>query len=91
MTRSTKHFCKGCSCDISHKHPNAKFHNQRCKDAYWNRVNPRGLGIELTTLVRDRQNDEDDYDGSWDAHACVTEDMLERDEEIRSLRRRMRK
>lgn len=36
--------CKGCNRDISHKHPNAKFHNRQCKDAYWNSVNPRGIG-----------------------------------------------
>lgn len=40
-----KRKCKGCSKDISHKHPNAKFHSKECKDRYWNRVNPRGYGV----------------------------------------------
>ena len=51
--------CKGCGIDISHKHPNAKFHSPKCKDRYWNEVNPRGIGA--------RYDDYDD-DPSWDAH-----------------------
>lgn len=58
--------CKGCSRDIAHKHPNAKFHSPRCKDRYWNRVNPRGLGV--------RSDRHDDDDGSWDAHNCMTDE-----------------
>lgn len=53
--------CKGCRKDISTKHPNAKFCTQRCKDKYWNRVNPRGLGVYQEDGI-------DEYDGSWDAH-----------------------
>ena len=54
--------CKGCNRDISHKHPNAKFHSQICKDNYHNYYNPRGYG------------ERDIYDGidvegpGWDAH-----------------------
>ena len=41
--------CKcGCGESINHKHPNAKFLNQRHKDKYWNKVNPRGLGFRHT-------------------------------------------
>jgi hypothetical protein len=39
--------CKGCGCDISRKHPNARFHSKACKDDYWNRVNPRGMYAHL--------------------------------------------
>ena len=36
--------CKcGCGKSIEHKHPNAKFYNQKHKDKYWNYVNPRGI------------------------------------------------
>lgn len=51
--------CKGCGCDISHKHPNAKFHSSKCKDRFWNKVNPRGYGLS---------NYDHDFDPSWDAH-----------------------
>ena len=59
--------CKGCSKDISHKHPNAKFHSQQCKDVYWNTVNPRGLGVPFSGDKYDPYRNCDD-DQSWDAH-----------------------
>lgn len=37
-------FCKcGCGKSIMDKHPNARFFNQKHKDAYWNKTNPRGI------------------------------------------------
>ena len=62
-----KRICKGCSADISHKHPNAKFHNQQCKDLYWNTVNPRGQGEYFSGGRFDPYRNLDD-DPSWDAH-----------------------
>lgn len=42
--------CKcGCGKSIEHKHKNAKFYNNRHKDKYWNRVNPRGIGVLRTS------------------------------------------
>lgn len=35
-----KRTCKGCNADISHRHPNCKFHSNRCKDNYHNYKNP---------------------------------------------------
>ena len=34
--------CKLCQKSIEHKHANAKFCNQKCKDKYHNITNPRG-------------------------------------------------
>lgn len=34
--------CKGCSKLMKNPHPNKKFHSRRCKDRYWNSINPRG-------------------------------------------------
>lgn len=34
--------CKNCDNIIAHKHINAKFCGQKCKDKYHNRTNPRG-------------------------------------------------
>jgi len=59
-----KRKCKGCNKDISHKHPNAKFHSKKCKDKYWNMVNPRGKFAHLA-------NDADEYiddEFGWDGH-----------------------
>jgi hypothetical protein len=43
--------CKcGCGASISHKHPNAQFLNQRHKDKYWNKTNPRGKFAHLNPL-----------------------------------------
>lgn len=39
MTRK----CPNCGAKIT-GHPNKKFCNSRCKDAYHNRTNPRGYG-----------------------------------------------
>lgn len=61
IMRTLKRSCKGCGIDISKKHPNAKFHSTKCKDTYWNTVNPRGYGFLNVDKV-------DDYDPSWDAH-----------------------
>jgi hypothetical protein len=43
--------------DISHKHPNAKFHNKKCKDNFWNRENPRGIALS---------GSENDFDTDYD-------------------------
>lgn len=37
--------CKGCGISINHMHPNAKFHSTKCKNYYWNYINPRGYGL----------------------------------------------
>ena len=43
--------CKcGCGKSIEHKHPNAKFYNQRHKDRYWNWENPRGKFAYLKNI-----------------------------------------
>lgn len=83
--------CKGCPKDISHKHPNAKFCGQRCKDNYWNRENPRGLGLELNNLIADAKEDSLHSDGSWDEHQCYTVDQENRDNRISALKARMAK
>lgn len=49
--------CKNCKRDISHKHPNAKSCSQRCKDRYWNRVNPRGYGSTEYMVNKDLDNE----------------------------------
>ena len=36
--------CKGCEKKIT-GHPNKRFCGPRCKDRYWNTVNPRGYGL----------------------------------------------
>jgi len=38
----SKRKCPNCNKSIQ-GHPNKKFCNSRCKDRYWNRVNPRGF------------------------------------------------
>ena len=57
--------CKRPDCrnPIDHKHPNAKFCGQKCKDRYWNSVNPRGKFAYLNP-----RNFDPDDDPSWDAH-----------------------
>lgn len=42
--RRVKKTCKGCECTF-YAHPNARFCAQRCKDRFWNTVNPRGYGL----------------------------------------------
>ena len=37
----------GCGKSIKHKHVNAKFYNQKHKDNYHNRTNPRGKFAHL--------------------------------------------
>jgi hypothetical protein len=49
--------CKGCPRDISHKHPNAKFHSLACKDRYWNAINPRGYGLLESAVAWDLSNE----------------------------------
>lgn len=63
-----KRRCQGCNVDISHKHPNAKFHSKKCKDKHWNRVNPRGMYAHLKDSDSGNDYDYDDNDPSWDAH-----------------------
>lgn len=36
--------CKGCAKTIT-GHANKRFCGSRCKDRYWNEVNPRGYGL----------------------------------------------
>ena len=49
QNETEKRYCKcGCGSDISHKHPNAKFLNQRHKDKFHNSTNP---GESLLTWV----------------------------------------
>ena len=81
--------CKGCDKDISHKHPNAKFCKSKCKDNYWNRENPRGLGLELQGLIEEVEEDNLDADGSWDEHQCYTVDQENRAKRIHALRSRI--
>ena len=58
----SKRKCKcGCGHSIDHKHPNAKFLNQRHKDKYHNWNNPRGKFSHLNPT--DMSND-DWYDAS---------------------------
>ena len=52
-----KRKCKGCSMDISHKHPNAKFHSLKCKDRWHNIVNPRGYGLRESAVEWDLSNE----------------------------------
>jgi len=55
---ANKRKCKcGCGADISHKHLNAKFFNQKHKDTYHNRANPRG---KFAHLHPDNQDDDHD-------------------------------
>lgn len=49
----------GCRASIEHKHKNAVFFNQRHKDKYWNRVNPRGMFARLNP--DNTVSDEDDW------------------------------
>ncbi len=45
---TTKRKCKcGCGHSITHKHPNAKFLNQKHKDTHHNWNNPRGKFAHL--------------------------------------------
>jgi hypothetical protein len=60
--------CKGCSKDISKKHPNAKFCTTRCKDTYWNMVNPRGKFEHLNKSSPIYEGVDHNYDPSWDSH-----------------------
>jgi hypothetical protein len=62
---NNKRKCKGCNKDISHKHPNAKFCKSRCKDKFWNTINPRGMAVRQESEGYDP---DDDFDPSWDSH-----------------------
>lgn len=63
--KKKKRKCKGCSIDISHKHPNAKFHSNKCKDNYWNRENPRGYAVGE---ISEYEQIMDECESGWDAH-----------------------
>lgn len=68
---SAKRVCKcGCGRSIDHKHPNAKFLNQRHKDKYWNRENPRGqFGYRNPNNPLSSKNpDSPIFDPEWDRH-----------------------
>jgi hypothetical protein len=41
--KNNKRTCRNCDKSIEHKHINAKFCGQKCKDKYHNRTNPRGI------------------------------------------------
>lgn len=61
-----KRICKcGCGHSIAHKHPNARFLNQKHKDNYHNWNNPRGKFAHLA------EYDGGDYDPGdseyWDS------------------------
>ena len=60
-----KRKCKGCGVDISHKHPNAKFHSRLCKDRYWNKKRFSNLIPEQVEVDNEYS---EDPDPSWDAH-----------------------
>lgn len=60
--------CKcGCGKSIAKKHPNALFLNQKHKDSYWNRVNPRGKFAHLNW-------ESPDFDPEWDRHPFDLDD-----------------
>ena len=63
--------CKcGCGKSIDHKHPNAKFYNQKHKDKFHNWNNPRGKFAHLDKTNSEDILYEEDYDPSdseyWD-------------------------
>lgn len=71
--------CKGCSTPINHKHVNAKFCCQRCKDRYHNTTNPRGYyqptvnGVAAPkgyAGITDQEHEAimNDMEQGWDAH-----------------------
>ena len=43
--------CKQCGKSIEHKHPNAKFCGQKCKDRFHNIHNPCGLYARIACEV----------------------------------------
>lgn len=45
--KEKKRRCKNCNNTIEHKHINAKFCGQKCKDKFHNRTNPRGKFAHL--------------------------------------------
>lgn len=51
----------GCGASITHKHPNARFLNQRHKDHHHNITNPRGRFAHLNP-------DRPEYDPLYDQH-----------------------
>ena len=61
--------CKNCGRDISHKHPNAKFHSTKCKDKYWNYIRGDIRVNKVPTL--------DDYDSlpDYDPHPFSSEGL----------------
>lgn len=65
MIKMTKRECKECTIDISHMHPNAKFHSTACKDSYWNRVNPRGYGMAYERVSEDDPEEDPGDDMYW--------------------------
>lgn len=59
--------CKQCGKPITHKHPNAKFCNLKCKDRYYNIHNPRGYGIRPKIDIEDETHPQDpDALGQWE-------------------------
>ena len=61
----SKRQCKcGCGQSIDHKHPNAKFLNQRHKDSFHNWNNPRGKFAHLVDYDGDEDPGDSEY---WDA------------------------
>jgi len=58
--------CKQCNKSIEHKHKNAKFCKQKCKDKYHNVNNPRGYFAHLAG----ESNNLHDYE---DAHIFSSE------------------
>lgn len=66
--KDTRKRCKcGCGAIIT-GHPNKKFLNQKHKDRYWNRKNPRGYYAHLNS---DKMTDEEYYNNTL--HPCDSE------------------
>lgn len=68
--------CPGCGQTLVKKTKHHKYHNQVCKDAYWNQVDPRKrnnttrISPASARFMASRPVREPDYDDdpSWDAH-----------------------
>ncbi len=57
-----KNVCK-CGCGQSFMgHPNKKFLNSHHKDRYWNKENPRGIGLSRKIQEHIHFSEDTDYD-----------------------------
>jgi hypothetical protein len=66
--------CANCGNPFKKRHPSQRFHSRRCKDAYWNRVNPRGYGLLNADQVRAESDDDvmASIEDGWDGHKEIT-------------------